>query len=139
MADAFFEIERSFWAERRRPNVLLLHYADMKADLDGEMRRIAAFLGIPVDEAVWPELVAAADFSAMQRNGDTLMAGIDVAFDGGHKTFLNKGTNGRWQGELTEEDLALYQRRVEAELSPGLARWLEHGRRVAGDPRAAAD
>ncbi len=139
MADAFFEIERSFWAERTRPNVLLLHYNDMKADLDGEMRRIAAFLDIPVDETVWPELVAAADFSAMQRDGGTLMAGVDVAFEGGHKTFLNKGTNGRWQGELTDEDLGLYQRRVESELSPGLAAWLEKGRRIAGDPRASAD
>jgi len=138
MADAFFEIERSFWVERTRPNVLLLHYNDMKADLDGEMRRIAAFLDIPVDEAVWPELVAAADFSAMQRHGDTLMAGIDVAFEGGHRTFLNKGTNGRWQGELTSDDLALYDRRVAAELSPPLAAWLEHGRHVAGDPRTAA-
>lgn len=135
MADAFFEIERSFWAVRALPNVLLLHYADMKADLDGEMRRIAAFLDIPVDEAVWPSLVAAADFSAMQRDGETLMAGIDVAFEGGHETFLNKGTNGRWQGELTPEDLALYQNRVETELSPDLALWLEQGRRGAGDPR----
>lgn len=139
MADAFFEIERSFWAERTRSNVLLLHYADMKADLDGEMRRVADFLDIPVDETVWPSLVAAADFNAMQRDGDTLMAGVDVAFEGGHKTFLNKGTNGRWQGELTADDLALYQRRVEAELSPGLAAWLEKGRRVAGDPRTSAD
>lgn len=139
MADAFFEIERSFWAERARPNMLLLHYADLKADLDGEMRRIAAFLEIPVNETLWPDLVAAAGFEAMQRDGATLMFGSDVAFEGGHKTFLNKGTNGRWQGELTAEDLALYHRRVAAELSPGLAAWLEHGRRVAGDPALAAD
>ncbi|MCF8503669.1 MAG: sulfotransferase domain-containing protein [Caulobacter sp.] len=111
----------------------------MKADLDGEMRRIAAFLGIPVDEAIWPDLVAAADFSAMQRDGGTLMAGVDVAFEGGHTTFLNKGTNGRWQTELTAEDLARYRQRVETELSPTLAHWLEHGRLVAGDPRATAD
>ncbi|MDQ0465547.1 aryl sulfotransferase [Caulobacter ginsengisoli] len=139
MADGFFEIERSFWAERGRANVLLLHYADMKADLDGEMRRVAAFLDIPVNEALWPDLVAAADFSAMQRDGATLMMGSDVAFEGGHKTFLNKGTNGRWQGELTAEDLALYHQRVAAELSPGLAHWLEHGRLVAGDPAVAGD
>lgn len=138
MGDGFFELERSFWAERSLPNLLLVHYADLKTDLDGEMRRIAAFLDIPVDETLWPTLVAAAGFEAMKRAGADLMPGAELSFEGGHHTFLNKGTNGRWQTELTDEDLALYQRRVEAELSPGLAHWLADGRHVAGDPRAAA-
>jgi aryl sulfotransferase len=137
MADGFFEIERSYWAERTRPNLLLVHYADLKADLDGEMRRISAFLDIPVDEAIWPTLVEAAGFDAMKKAGADLMPGAEMSFEGGHDTFLNKGTNGRWQTELTDEDLALYQRRVEAELPPALARWLEHGRHGAGDPRAS--
>ncbi len=139
MADGFFEIERSFWAERARANLLLVHYADLKADLDGEMRRIAAFLDIPVDERLWPSLVEAAGFTAMQNAGEALLPGMDGSFEGGHMTFLNKGINGRWQTELTDDDLALYRSRVEAELSPGLARWLEHGRHVAGDPDDAAD
>ncbi|HJW40915.1 MAG TPA: sulfotransferase domain-containing protein, partial [Rhizomicrobium sp.] len=50
-AARYFDIERSFWRDRHRPNVLLVHYADLKTDLDGEMRRISAFLGIPIDEA----------------------------------------------------------------------------------------
>lgn len=139
MGDGFFDIERSFWAERARENLLLVHFNDLKADLDGEMRRIAAFLGIPVDEALWPSLVEAAGFTAMQNAGEALLPGMDGSFEGGHMTFLNKGTNGRWQTELTDEDLALYRQRVEAELSSGLARWLEHGRLAAGDPRTAAD
>jgi aryl sulfotransferase len=138
MGDGFFEIEQSWWAERARPNLLLVHFADLKADLDGEMRRISAFLDIPVDETLWPDLVAAADFEAMKTAGADLMPGAEMSFDGGHRSFLNKGTNGRWQTELTAEDLALYQGRVEAELSPALARWLEHGRHAAGDPRSAA-
>ena len=135
MGDGFFEIERTYWAERTRPNLLLVHYADLKADLDGEMRRISAFLDIPVDETIWRSLVEAAGFESMKKAGADLMPGADASFEGGHNTFLNKGTNGRWQSELTAEDLALYQSRVEAELSPSLARWLEHGRHIAGDPR----
>ncbi len=139
MGDGFFEIERSFWAERTLPNLLLVHYADLKADLDGEMRRIAAFLGIAVDETLWPTLVAAAGFEAMKSAGADLMPGAELSFEGGHQTFLNKGTNGRWQTDLTADDLALYEGRVATELPPDLAAWLEHGRRVAGDPRPATD
>lgn len=139
MGDGFFEIERSYWAERARENLLLVHYADLKADLDGEMRRISGFLDIPVDEAIWPTLVEAADFESMKRAGADLMPGAELSFEGGHTTFLNKGTNGRWQADLTQDDLALYDRRMATELSPALARWLEHGRLVAGDPETAAD
>jgi aryl sulfotransferase len=35
----FLEIETSFWEARERPNVLLVHYNDLKADRAGEMRR----------------------------------------------------------------------------------------------------
>ena len=136
MGDGFFDIARAFWAERTLPNLLLVHYADLKADLDGEMRRIAAFLDIAVDEALWPTLVEAAEFESMKRAGADLMPGAEMSFEGGHQTFLNKGTNGRWQTELTEDDLALYRDRVERELSPDLAAWLGHGRRIAGDPHA---
>jgi aryl sulfotransferase len=42
----FFGFVRSFWQERDRTNIMLVHYNDMKADLATEMRRIAAFIGI---------------------------------------------------------------------------------------------
>ena len=129
MGDCFFEIERSFWAQRARDNLLLVHFNDLKADLDAEMRRIAGFLEIDTPAALWPSLVQAAEFEAMKTAGADLMPGAEHAFEGGHATFLNKGVNGRWRDDLTAEDLALYQSRVEAELSPDLAAWLEHGRR----------
>ena len=139
MSDTFFDIERSFWAERKRPNVLLVHYNDLKADLRGEMHRIADFLSIDVPEAVWPSLVEAATFDAMKRDGDSLLGGLKIAFKGGHESFLHRGVNNRWRDVLTPEDLALYHQRVEAELSPGLSHWLEVGRVQAGDPVLAAD
>ena len=71
---SFFHFERTWWEARHRANVLLVHYNDLKADLSAEMRRVADFLGIPVDRWIWPELVEAAEFEAMRRDGDTLMA-----------------------------------------------------------------
>lgn len=136
---SYFYVENSFWKVRRAPNVLLVHYNDLKADLDGEMRRISAFLEIPVDEAIWPDMVQAGDFSAMKKSADKLMPGAGMIFKGGGNTFLNKGTNNRWKGHVDPADLALYEAKVKAQFSPSLAAWVEHGRLKAGDPAELPD
>jgi len=138
VANAFFDIERSYWAERRRANLLMVHYNDLKSDLSGEMKRIAAFLGIETPASLWPELVEAARFEKMKNEGAALLPGIEMAIKGGHQTFINKGTNGRWRDVLTEDDVARYRERAAAELSPGLNDWLEHGRK-GGDPKTMKD
>ncbi|HEY1706792.1 MAG TPA: sulfotransferase domain-containing protein [Rhizomicrobium sp.] len=137
-ADAFFDIERSYWKERGRENLLLVHYNDLKADLSGEMKRIAAFLDIETPDELWPQLVEAATFDKMKNDGAALLPGIEMAFKGGHQTFLNKGTNGRWKTVLTPDDVAMYRERAAQELTPGLNDWLENGRK-GGDPKAVAD
>lgn len=136
---SYFVVENSFWAARHEPNVLLVHYNDLKADLAGEMRRIAAFLDIAIAEQLWPELVEAAVFDAMKASSEALMPGAGDTWKGGGKTFLNKGTNGRWHDVYRAEDLARYDERVAAEFNPALAAWCEHGRLGAGDPCAAPD
>ncbi len=116
----------------------MVHYNDLKADLPGEMKRIAAFLGIETPAALWPELVEAARFENMKNEGAALLPGIEMAVQGGHRTFLNKGTNGRWRDVLTKDDVARYRERAAAELPPGLNDWLEHGRKDH-DPKAMTD
>ncbi len=135
----FFETETSYWAERGLPNLLLVHYNDLKADLDGEMRRISAFLDIPVNEEIWPALVDAARFENMKAQGRDLLPGIENAFQGGHESFLYRGTNGRWREVLSDDDLALYEEKSAAALTPSLRNWLACGRLNAGDPRDSAD
>ena len=128
----FFRFEKSFWDERGRDNVLLVHYADLKADLAGEMRRLAAFLEISIPEALWPELIAAGSFGAMQRDGDSLMPEAARAWEGGARTFLHKGEVGRWRGALRDDDVRLYEDKARRELPEACARWLERGRLNAG-------
>jgi aryl sulfotransferase len=50
-----------------------------------------------------------------------------MIFEGGVDRFLFKGTNGRWRGVLTDDDLALYEQAAAA-LDPDLRVWLEGGR-----------
>ena len=133
----YFNFEASWWTARRLPNVLLVHYNDLKADLDAEMRRMADFLGITIPDDLWPTLVAAGGFEAMKRDGKRLLPTIGHLFQGGSDRFLHKGTNERWRGVLTDDDLALYDAKVVERFTPGLASWLKGGKREAGDPRDA--
>lgn len=136
---SWFEFVAGYWAERRRPNLLLVHFADLSADLDGEMRRIAAFLDIEVDEGVWPSLVAAARFESMKAVGATIMPRVTAQLVGGAERFFNKGQTGRWRDILAAEDLALYEAKVREMFTPGLAAWAAGGMGVTGDPRDCAD
>ena len=135
---SYWEVERSYWARRSDANMLLTHYADMKADLAAEVRRIAEFLEIGLAAETMAEIVAAARFETMREQGAQLMPGAENAWNGGSQRFLYKGVNGRWKDVLTAEDLAAYEAKVKFEFSPSQAAWLEHGRLMAGDPERAA-
>jgi aryl sulfotransferase len=117
----------SFWARRHDPRVLFVHFNDLKADLGGEMRRIARFLELEIPEAKWPARVARCTFEAMRARSDEI-GSFEIAFEGGAKSFLFKGTNGRWRDVLTPAELAAYEERVAELLPPDGAAWLERGR-----------
>ena len=99
------------------------------------MQRIAEFLDIRVAPEIWPELVSAASFDAMQRDGPTLVSAVTFLFDTGSQRFFHKGTNERWRGLFREEDLAAYDAKIEARFPPECALWVARGRLEAGDPR----
>jgi aryl sulfotransferase len=127
----YFDVVASFWAIRDRTNLLFSHFNDMKADLEGEMRRVARFIGAELREDQWPAVVKRCTFEAMQNN-ETPLADFDRMFEGGLKGFVYKGTNGRWRDELNEEDLARYRARVAELLPPDAAKFAEHGRKALG-------
>lgn len=116
----------TWWELRSEPNVLFVHYNDLKANLEQEMRRVAAFLNIPVPTELWLEVVDRCTFSRMRADAKKV-GDFDRLVEGGAQSFLFQGTNGRWQGVLTTEELQRYQRRVDELLPLEAAQWLEHG------------
>ena len=126
---------RSYWDFRHLPNLLFVHYNDLKADLPGQMRRIARFLDIEVPEAKWPILSDAATFASMKRDTEILGPEMGTIFEGGIDRFLIKGTNERWRDVLTADDLALYGTAAARTLTPELRRWLEQGAASGIDPK----
>ncbi len=57
---------RSWWEIRRLPNLLFLHFAGLEADLPGQVRRIAGFLDIPINESRWPFILEHCSFDSMK-------------------------------------------------------------------------
>jgi aryl sulfotransferase len=118
----------TFWDRQQATNVVLFHYADLHADLEGEMRRLAGLLGIAIGADVWPSLVAEARFDRMRDRADELAP--QVTMNGlWHDTsrFFNRGTTGQWRTFLGSEDLDRYEARVRQLATPDLAAWAHRG------------
>jgi aryl sulfotransferase len=120
----FWENIRSWWRIRELPNLLLLHFNDLKRDMPGEMRRIARFLDIPINEARWPDIIKYCSFDWMKNNATKSVPLGGAFWDEGAKVFINKGVNGRWMDTLTADDSAQYEARAVNELGLECARWL---------------
>ena len=127
---SFWDNVRSWWDIRDLPNVTLVHFARLKADMAGEIRRIAAFLDIAIDEARWDAIVEHCGFDYMKANAAANVPLGGAFWDGGAETFLHKGTNGRWHDVLSAEEMAAYERKALAELGPDCAGWLRTGEMV---------
>lgn len=119
---------RSFWRYRALPNVHLLHYSDLRRDLEGNMRRLAAALQIPVEGSRFPELARAASFDHMRKNAATFAPGAGMGFWKDETRFFHRGRGGQWLDVLGPEELSLYRNRLAAWLAPDEIRWLEEGR-----------
>jgi hypothetical protein len=136
---ALMACQGTYSRERNRNNLLFVHYNDLKSDLEGEMRWMAAFLDIEVAGPYWPVLVEAASFETMKRQGDKLMPIADTMFTGGRDRFFNRGQYGRWRDIFRVEDLATYDAKLAAALPQACITWLEGGRRSSGDPARILD
>jgi aryl sulfotransferase len=118
---------RSWWAIRELPNVLFVHFNNLKQDMPGQIRRIANFLNIKVDESRWPAILEYCSFDWMKRNAEKYAPLGGTIWEGGGGTFINKGVNGRWKDILTPEECAEYETRTVRELGPECARWMNTG------------
>lgn len=116
----------SWWPLRHESFAYFVHYNDLKRDFDGEMRRLATFLGIEVPDDLWPETVARCGLSEMREEARG-SGRVNMLFENGADAFFHKGTNGRWRGVLTAAQLDRYDAMVADGLPADAARWLETG------------
>jgi len=75
---------------QERLPIVIVQYEDMKADLPGQLKRLASAMGLDgVSRARTESLAAGLGFNAMKARSDS--------------AHLNKGRTGRWRSELTGE------------------------------------
>ena len=110
-----------------RPNVTLFHYADMSRDLPGTFETVAKLLGITHPAPVMDQLVQAARFDHMKANADRYAPSGGKGFMKSDSDFFHSGSSGKWHGVLSDAELAAYDARMEADLSPEDRAWLEYG------------
>ncbi|TKK67480.1 sulfotransferase domain-containing protein [Ilyomonas limi] len=123
----FWEHIRSWWSIRHLPNVMLVHFAQLKENMPREIEKIANFLEIDIDENKWNDILKHCSFDYMKKNGAKTVPLGGAAWDGGSETFINKGTNGRWKDILTKEDNERYEQMAVEQLGEQVARWLATG------------
>jgi aryl sulfotransferase len=115
---------RTFWDRRDEPQVALFHYADLKADLPGQLRRLAQVLSIEISEQRINELATAATFDHMRGRADELAPGVDAKLWRSNENFFSSGTSGQWRRLLDSAALDRYHRRVAELAPPDLVEWL---------------
>jgi hypothetical protein len=114
----------TFWSARESSNVALFHYRDMSADLVGELRRLASFLGYDISAARAAELAQWASFDAMKRDAATVAPNADIALWHNTEEFFHRGQSGQWEEVFTADHLDRYTERVRQLAPPDLAEWL---------------
>lgn len=116
---------RTFWERRHAPNVHLFHYADQRADLAGQMARLADALGV---EPPTDELVDAARFENMKARSAELVPNSDTDFWNSTDQFFHKARSGDWRELIGDEGLPRYQAAVRAASTEAeLVAWLHPG------------
>jgi len=125
------------WIRRAEPPVVLVHYDDLRADLEGQMRAIAWRLGIAVPEEVWPALVRAASFDRMRERSSSLVPSAHGVISD-TRAFFHRGTSGAGRELLTPEELAGYHARAARLAPPDLLEWLHSPPGLAPERRQPA-
>ncbi len=123
----FWENLKSWWEIRGLPNLLFLHYQNLLDDMPGEIRRIAGFLEVEIEEATWPAILHHCSMDYMRKHGERIVPLEGRLWRRGAKNFIHKGTNGRWRDILMPEDNAAYCRMADEKLGKACAQWLATG------------
>ncbi len=98
-----------YWAERHRPNVLIMSFKQMKRDLPASIRTVAAFLNLHPSEDILREVERRSSFAYMKANDDKFSIGQLIPW-GPKSSLVRKGNQGGSSELLTPDQ----QRKIDA-------------------------
>ncbi len=125
-----FGLLQAWWPLRHNANVLMLHFADMKRDHGGSIRRVADFIDAAPSENQWPAILEYTSFRWMKAH--------DIKFDGAtmgnvpvleHGAMVRKGVTGAAYEDGMTPEIAAHLHALGSQISPDEAalRWLYEG------------
>jgi aryl sulfotransferase len=121
---------RTYWDARDQPNVHLFHYSDLRQDLDGQMRRVAAALGVSIDAQRWPDFVEAATLTSMRSRAELTAPEAHHGMWQAPEHFFRSGGTRDWASLLTDHDMDHFQNRLNT-LAGDAAGWAVAGGRAS--------
>ncbi len=99
---------RGWWRHRADANVLLLHYEDLVADLEGCLRRMAVFIGREIAPERFPGILERCSFAFMKEHEDLFDPLTAMLYE--HRlernSHLRQGRAGGWEAELSPAQAA---------------------------------
>ncbi|GAF91609.1 unnamed protein product [marine sediment metagenome] len=125
--EAIVHFFRSYWSYRHLPNVHFVHYSDMKRDLPAAVRRLADAIGVTYADAELDAFAEAASFEHMKRNADQFAPESGTGLWKSESSFFARGALGQWAEEWSAQEIAAFETRIGALLSPSEATWLLGG------------
>ena len=117
----------TYWNARSEPNVHLFHYADLWADRDQEMRKVAAALEVDVDEERWSSIVEAAGIESMRARAVDTAPEVAAGIWRSPERFFRVGGARNWSSLLDDRDIAHFNERLR-ELAGDATGWVLEGR-----------
>jgi hypothetical protein len=123
-----------WWPYIHDPNVLTLHYSNLKRNLPEELRKIASFVGVNVPDSAWPEIERKVSLEWMKEHEDIFkydipLTGFGNIMNDNEGVMIRKGEVGEGKGKLTPEQEAIWDGLNEEYFGkyPGMIEWLNEG------------
>ena len=112
----------------RLPDLKLFHYADMIRDGRRTVQALAEAAGIDADGGLIDKVAAATAFGAMKANAVDYAPVGGTGFWKSDSNFFDSASSGKWEGQLSANEIGLYRERLAALIPDPAARaWLERG------------
>lgn len=132
LGGGLFGFLAAWWQYRDQPNVLLMHFSDMKRDHEGSVRRLAKFLGFSPTEKQWRAVLEYTSFAWMKQHEHKfelpLVADVPVLDPG---AMVRKGKTGAAHEDGVTPEMSAELAAIGREFlnDADALQWLYHGRR----------
>lgn len=130
MQGMFFGFLAAWWPLRNAPNVMFLHYSDMKNDHEATIRKIADFLNITPSSEQWSSILEYTSFNWMKQHEDKFEAStagtVPILKSG---AMIRKGQAGQAKSDGMTDEIAHHLREIGSRIcsDPAAVKWYYEG------------